>query len=86
MRPKLFIYVALFADIAIAITKFIAAAFTGSSAMISEGIHSVIDTVNQLLLLWGIKSSKKKPDEKGPSGMERNYISGRLSYHFYCSA
>jgi len=55
MGSKLFIYVALAADIGIAITKFIAASITGSSAMISEGIHSVIDSVNQLLLLWGIK-------------------------------
>ena len=68
MRSRSFIYVALAADFGIAVTKFIAAAVTGSSAMISEGIHSVIDTVNQLLLLWGIKKSKKKPDEERPFG------------------
>jgi cation diffusion facilitator family transporter len=68
VRSRLFIYVALAADFGIAVTKFIAAAFTGSSAMISEGIHSIIDTVNQLLLLWGIKQSKKKPDDKRPFG------------------
>lgn len=68
MGSKLFIYVALAADIAIAITKFIAAAATGSSAMISEGIHSIIDSVNQLLLLFGIKRSKKKADAKRPFG------------------
>jgi cation diffusion facilitator family transporter len=68
VRSRSFIYVALAADLGIAITKFIAAAFTGSSAMVSEGIHSIIDTVNQLLLLWGIKRSKKKPDEKRPFG------------------
>jgi len=56
------------ADFGIAITKFIAAAATGSSAMISEGIHSIIDTINQLLLLWGIKRSKKRPDDKRPFG------------------
>jgi cation diffusion facilitator family transporter len=68
MRSRLFIYVALATDLGIAITKFIAAAFTGSSAMISEGIHSVIDTINQLLLLWGIKKSRQQPDEKRPFG------------------
>jgi len=68
MRSRIFIYVALAADIGIAVTKFIAAAVTGSSAMVSEGIHSVIDAVNQLLLIWGIKKSKKTPDEKRPFG------------------
>lgn len=71
MGSKLFIYVALAADIGIAITKFVAASFTGSSAMISEGIHSVIDSVNQLLLLWGIKRSKKRADAKRPFGYGR---------------
>jgi cation diffusion facilitator family transporter len=68
MRSRLFIYVALAADFGIAVAKFIAAAATGSAAMISEGIHSVIDTINQLLLLWGIKKSKKKADEERPFG------------------
>ena len=71
MRSRLFIYVALAADLGIAVIKFIAAAATGSAAMISEGIHSVIDTVNQLLLLWGIKRSKKRPDEERPFGYGR---------------
>ena len=68
MKSRLFIYVALAADLAIAITKFFGAALTGSSAMISEGIHSIIDSGNQVLLLIGIKSSKKKADEKRPFG------------------
>lgn len=47
------IYAAMAANFAIAIIKFIAASITGSSVMLSEGIHSVVDTGNQLLLLLG---------------------------------
>ena len=68
---KLPIYSALIANIAIAVTKFIAAAITGSSAMISEGIHSVVDTANELLLLLGIAKSKKPADKKRPFGYGR---------------
>ena len=71
MGSKTLIYIALLADLVIAVTKFVAAAFTGSSAMLSEGIHSVIDSVNQVLLLFGIKKSKKKPDERRPFGYGR---------------
>lgn len=62
------IYSALAANLLIAITKFIAGAFTNSSSMISEGIHSTVDTTNQLLLLYGIKRSKKPADEFHPFG------------------
>lgn len=68
MKSRLFIYVALGADVGIAIIKFVAAAVTGSSAMVSEGIHSIIDSINQILLLIGIKSSRRKPDEDRPFG------------------
>jgi len=62
------IYSALAANLLIAVTKFTAGAFTNSSSMISEGIHSTVDTTNQLLLLYGIKRSKKAPDEWHPFG------------------
>lgn len=65
---KKVIYFALFGNGAIAVTKFVAAAFTGSSAMFSEGIHSVVDTGNQILLLFGLKQAKKPPDERHPFG------------------
>ncbi|MBC1241307.1 cation diffusion facilitator family transporter [Nostoc sp. 2RC] len=62
------IFAAMGANLAIAITKFIAAAITGSSAMISEGIHSVVDTGDQLLLLLGIHMSQKPADDRHPFG------------------
>ncbi len=71
MKPKLFIYIALVTDILITITKFTAAIITGSSAMISEGIHSTIDSISQLLLILGVKKSKRKPDAQRPFGYGR---------------
>jgi cation diffusion facilitator family transporter len=65
---KLPIYSALIANFLIAVTKFIAAAISGSSAMISEGIHSLVDTSNEVLLLYGIKRSQMPPSEKRPFG------------------
>ena len=67
-ESKASIYGALFSNTAIAIIKFIAAYFSGSSAMLSEGIHSVVDTSNELLLLLGINRSKRPPDKKHPFG------------------
>ena len=71
MKSKSFIYIALASDILIAITKFLAAGFTHSSAMISEGVHSIIDASSQVLLLWGVVISKKKADSKRPFGYGR---------------
>jgi cation diffusion facilitator family transporter len=62
------IYAALAGNTLIAITKFIAAALTGSSAMLSEGIHSVVDTGNQGLLLHGLSRAKRPPSEDFPFG------------------
>ncbi len=65
---KLVIYAALVGNTLIAIMKFIAAVITGSSAMFSEGIHSVVDTGNQILLLYGLKQAKKPADDRFPFG------------------
>lgn len=65
---KTAIYGAIIANVMIAISKFVAATFTGSSAMISEGIHSLVDTSNGILLLYGIKQSTKQPDREHPFG------------------
>ncbi len=63
---KLVIIAALVGNTLISITKFAAASITGSSAMMSEGIHSLVDTGNQGLLLYGMKRAAKPPDEDFP--------------------
>lgn len=65
---KKVIYAALLGNALVSITKFIAATLTGSSAMLSEGIHSVVDTGNQLLLLLGLHRAKKPADDRFPFG------------------
>ncbi|MCB0107385.1 MAG: cation transporter [Caldilineaceae bacterium] len=62
------VYGAIGANLLVAITKFVAAFFSGSSSMLSEGIHSVVDTGNQLLLLLGIRRARKPSDKQHPFG------------------
>ena len=65
---KKVIYAALIGNALIAVTKFAAATVTGSSAMLAEGIHSLVDTGNQGLLLYGLARAGKPADEKHPFG------------------
>jgi cation diffusion facilitator family transporter len=65
---KLVIFAALIGNTLIAVIKFIAAYISSSSAMFSEGIHSLVDTGNQVLLLYGLKRAMQPADEKFPFG------------------
>lgn len=65
---KVSIYAAMAANVAIGIAKFTGAYISGSSAMLSEGIHSVVDSLNEVLLLYGLKQSEAGPDEQYPLG------------------
>ena len=62
------VYAAIAADVAVAAAKFVAAVVTSSASMMAEGVHSLIDTGNGLLLLWGRHAAGKPPDEIHPFG------------------
>jgi cation diffusion facilitator family transporter len=65
------IYAAIVGNLLVALTKFGAATWTGSSAMLSEGIHSVVDTGNEVLLLYGLRRATIGPDREHPLGYGR---------------
>ncbi|TYL89154.1 cation diffusion facilitator family transporter [Bradyrhizobium rifense] len=65
------VYAALVGNILVAVTKIAAALWTGSSAMTSEAIHSVVDTTNEALLLYGYRRANRPPDDSHPLGYGR---------------
>src|SRR3982750_1019369 len=68
---KTAVYAALFGNVLVAVTKIGAAAWTGSSAMTSEAVHSLVDTTNEILLLYGSRRASRSPDESHPLGYGR---------------
>ena len=65
------LWIAFAANMGVAAAKFVAAAITGSSAMLTEGVHSVVDSINELLLVYGRWRSRKQPDVYHPFGYGR---------------
>jgi divalent metal cation (Fe/Co/Zn/Cd) transporter len=77
------VYAALFGNLGIAIAKLIAAILTGSTAMFAETLHSISDTFNQVLLLFGIKTSTKAATEQHPFGYGKPCYLAYLAFCHY---
>jgi cation diffusion facilitator family transporter len=71
IRENIVLYGALAANLGIGVAKFVAAGITGSSSMLTEGVHSCVDSVNQILLLYGQHRAKRRPDAVHPFGYGR---------------
>ncbi len=71
MKTNIVLYGALFANLGIAVAKFVAAGISGSSSMLTEGVHSLVDSGNQVLLLYGQSRAKRPPDALHPFGYGR---------------
>ncbi|MCP1469937.1 cation diffusion facilitator family transporter [Sphingobium sp. OAS761] len=71
VKDNIVLYGALVANVGIAVAKFVAAGITGSSSMLTEGVHSLVDSGNQVLLLYGQHRSRRAPDAAHPFGYGR---------------
>jgi cation diffusion facilitator family transporter len=71
IKDNIVLYAALAANLGIGVAKFVAAGITGSSSMLTEGFHSVVDSLNQVLLLYGQRRAKRPADQAHPFGYGR---------------